>query len=232
MMPYFVEAACKYSRLAAIIYQPNHLKRFSETYKIEKVINTNGIYAVILRDKTERVIVFRGTDLETAKTMRPKLEPLVDLNGGQFVKKYYLQYVSILNELVALNTGDGLPLVTVGHSAGSPLAVLTAQAYEATSFWCYGSPRFADRVWWKQSGAIGYFFNHDRDTITYTPHNTNIVTGPYRYYIIDNKITDKWLFHWIKNWIKYTIKKPGDSWVNNHRADFYYINLKKALKAL
>ncbi len=232
MIPYFVEAACKYSRLAAIIYQPNHLKRFQETHKVERVIDREGVYAVILKNKTERVIVFRGTDIETAKSMRPKTEPLVDLSGGKFVKKYYLHYVNILNDLVALNTGDDLPLVTVGHSAGCPLAVLTAHAFEAKEFWCYGSPRFADKTWWAQNNAVGYFFNHDKDTIVYTPNNHNIVTGPYKYYIIDNRLSDNWLFHWFKNWIKYTIKKPGDSWVNNHRADFYYINLKRVLKAL
>lgn len=232
MTPYFVEAACKYSRLAAIIYQPNHVKRFQESYRIERIINSNDVYAVILKNKTERVIVFRGTDIDTAKSMRPTMESTVDINGGLVVKKYYLKFIAVLNELVALNTGDELPLVTVGHSAGCPLAVLTAESFGAKSFWCYGSPRFADKQWWSQVKTAGYFFNHDRDTIVYTPDNLNIVSGAHKYYIIDNKITSNWHVHFIKNWIKYTLKRPGDSWVNHHRADFYYINLKKVLKAL
>ena len=233
MTPYFVSAACKYSRLAAIIYQDNHIEKFGKEFRVERIIShTNGTYAVIMRNSTERIIVFRGTDIELARTLRPVSEPLINHGSGKLVRKYHVQFSQLLSELTALNTGDELELVTVGHSAGCALAVLTAEFFGARDYWCYGSARIADRAWWPGLKVRGYWFQHNEDTITYSPKNLTLKTGVYRYYIVGTRISKVYTARWIYNWIKYTLSPPGDNWIRHHRADYYYINLKRVLRNL
>jgi len=233
MTPYFVDAACKYSRLAAIIYQDNHIKKFEEEFRVERIIDhSNGAYAVILRNAVERIIVFRGTQLETARTMRPVKEPLIDHGTGKLVRKYHVQFTQLLTELIALNAGDKLELVTIGHSAGCALAVLTAEFFRARDYWCYGSARIANKDWWAGLKAKGYWFQHNEDTVTYSPKNLNVYAGGHRYYIIGKRLSKIYTARWIYNWIKYTITPPGDNWVKHHRADYYYVNLKRVLRNL
>jgi hypothetical protein len=233
MTPYFVDAACKYSRLAAIIYQDNHIEKFEEQFRVERIVNhSNGTYAVIMRNATERIIVFKGADLTVARTMRPVKEPLINHGTGKLVRRYHIQFTQLLTELTALNAGDGLALVTVGHSAGCAMAVLTAQLFNARDYWCYGSARIANKAWWAGLKVPGYWFQHNEDTVTYSPKNLNVTAGGHRYYIIGNRLSKVFTARWIYNWIKYTITPPGDNWVKHHRADYYYVNLKRVLRNL
>jgi triacylglycerol lipase len=165
-----------FANLSGLAYKKFNNKLTDQLKKLGytniKYIDNGGAQSMVLKNKEEQVIVFRGTEPKQFSDLKADLKAwkIQSKTDGKVHDGFYDEVEKVWSEIVKL-LDDKKPLFICGHSLGGAMATVAASRLEAetTALYTYGSPRVGNKRFISNLNVKHYRWRNNNDLVPTVP---------------------------------------------------------------